>query len=258
MGLKKWMYVTAQIQGKHSGVSITAAYGMKAELRKCNIILCMWVWQRQECVYLWYPSMCFCTFKRAIMQVSIPVCLSFACKLIKCNTVDFSPHQILLWQLFQFLKEAYTVLMPSGHYTHSGLPTITGVLSVTSKDLLDQTLLQRQHLEWRILIPGRNYVGGGGVAIATTHSPSVCAIWSCLSSSSSRRSSCMETTPDASRPKEQHKIWIEIDHKRNKNVLLKDPWETLAGVLISHSFVKSVWPIPIVGPHRLSCAILHG
>lgn len=92
---------------------------------------------------------------------------------------------------------------------------LVSCLSVTSQVLLDQTLLHRWHLEWGILILGRN--GVGGVAIATAHPPSVCAIWSCLSSSSSRRSSCMETTPGASRPKEQRQIWIEIDLKRNEN-----------------------------------------
>lgn len=81
------------------------------------------------------------------------------------------------------------------------------------------------------------------------NSSPVCAIWSCLLSSS-RRSSCIETTPDALWPKEQHQIWIKIYHKRHKEMwLLKDPWETPAGVLMSHSFVQF---IPIVEPQRLS------
>lgn len=64
-----------------------------------------------------------------------------------------------------------------------------------------------------------------GGCYSNSSSP-VCAIWSCLLSSSSRRTSCMETTPDASRPKERCQILIEPDHKRNKNVAFKNTWET--------------------------------
>lgn len=50
----------------------------------------------------------------------------------------------------------------------------------------------------------------------------------------------METALDASWAKEHHQILIEIDHNMNMQ-LLKAPLETPVGVLISHSFVDSVW-----------------
>lgn len=130
-----------------------------------------------------------------------------------------------LWWLSQYSKELYAVLMPSGHDTHLRLSTVTSVLPVCHfLNLARSDSPASSASTMRDLDSGEKWCRG--VAIVTAHPLSVCAIWSCLSSSSPCRSSCMETTPHASWPKEQ--IWIEIDHKKEK----KSPREAPAIVLI--------------------------
>lgn len=136
---KKWIHMTAQIQGKHVSLSITGACRTQTELRKCN----MGVWQTQG-TSTWSSVIsltCYSTLRRAVVQ-GLTHKMHFSNKLCWCSSLLFSPSDVFFFWQIHTLKggiryRRHQVMTPTPNYPR----WLVSCLSVTSQVLPDQTLL---------------------------------------------------------------------------------------------------------------------
>lgn len=191
----KMVACAAQIQGKH--VSQLQELTLHRELKKCHTT----IWQRlrkRASTYSW----CLATNSNVPAIQEMCLCVNMLVLPLTFLPIRSLCDSSLEWHVQYRCHQVMTTTLDYPQWRLCWM-------SVTTKVLAAQTLLH-----------GRHSVGGGCHSNSSSH---VCAIWSCLSSSSSRWSSCMETGLDALRAKEQHQIWIEIMTKGIKIQLLKDP-----------------------------------